>query len=348
MKDVCGAPLLQGMGPGRLLPRAEFLERNYIQYNVPAIGPALNTPLLFEAQVAPHLFFFNQLNRVEDSTRCDRFLQAVSLSFILRIRMVNDTSSPVRPPSYIPRLNYQAFWFFQHEPTQATEPRPRDLTMVGLRASLGHHSNGQQYCRYDETRLVPREEDPSAPPCPTGGVDQLNVRSGDFSTDFLQLAGHVAWLTLDENRLEKQRYQVGLVAETNPLWLDFLPGSIDEEEYASYGPHRLRLELGYGRHVEALRAWNGMLTADASVEVFSSTAPGVARYRVMAQGAYVFDRLGGVGLFARFVSGQDYLNILYLRPAIHTAQLGLIWDLSPRLEYQFRPGHTPSAPPVQQ
>lgn len=331
------------------MPRAEFLERNYIHYNVPAVGPDINTPLLFEAQVAPHLFFFNGLGKVENNTRCDRFLQAVSLSFILRLRMVGDTSSPVRPPSYIPRLNYQGFWFFKHAPAPVAKAGgvagAGALTLVGLRASLGHHSNGQQYCRYDETRRVPDEDDTSAPPCPPGDVDSLNVRSGDFATNFIQLAGHLAYLVLDEDSFEKRRWSVGLVGETHPLWLDFLPGAIDAEQYATYGPHRLRLELGYAEHVFEDRSLPAMLSVDVGLEGFSKTGPGVARYRVQAQAAYVPDRLGGFGVFARFTSGQDYLNILYLRPAIHTAQLGVIWDLSPRLAYRFRPGHKP-APPV--
>jgi hypothetical protein len=339
--------MLQNMGTERMMPRAEFLERNYIHYNVPAVGPAINTPLLFEAQVAPHLFFYNGLNKVESNTRCDRFLQAVSLSFILRIRMVGDTSSPVRPPSYIPRLNYQAFWFFKNTPARIKKKEGRfggqgTLTMVGLRASLGHHSNGQQYCRFDENRRIPDEDDTSAPPCPSGDVDSLNVRSGDFSTDFIQLAGHLAYLILDEDSFEQRRWGVGLVGETNPQWLDFLPGAIDAEEYATYGPHRLRLELAYTEHLSAPKRLPAMLSVDIGLEGFSKTAPGVARYRVQAQAAYVPDRLGGIGLFARFTSGQDYLNILYLRPAIHTVQLGVIWDLSPRLAYRFRPGHRPS------
>jgi hypothetical protein len=319
--------------------RTEFLERNYFLWNLPPIGPDANRPLFFEAHVAPHFYLFNELPKTDFQRYHDRWLHAFSFTMQFRIRMVGDTSTPVRPPSYMPRFNWQSFVFWGKESNNDW------LDMLEARLSLGHHSNGQQYCRFDENRRVPDpEKDPGLPPCPPVDPDvapnqqTLNVRSGDFATDYLQLAVHEAWIEI-EGGYEVQRWAIGLIGETNPLWLDFLPGAIDEETHAMYGPHRVRLEGEHSRDVAPPYLWQGTARVAGSVELFSDTAPEVARYRVLLEGSYVPYRFFGLGVFARFFAGQDYLNILYLRPPVKTLQLGIIWDFSVRPRFKFQPGH---------
>lgn len=296
---------------------------------------------MFEAQVAPHLFLLNDWHKVERQGDTSRFLHALSFTFLLRLRMVGDDSTPVRPPSFMPRLDYQLFRVWRPD-------APKQLSIAELRVSLGHHSNGQQYCPFDESRVSGDPE--PCPPVDTRRPDlrPLNYRSGDFSTNYLILGAHYARLWLDADRFEEARVSFGVQGETNPT--GFGPGGIDREQSELYGPHRLKLDFEASRyHPRPLglpSALSGVSAVSGSVEFMMGAASGVASDREMVEVSHVFDRSGGLGLFARFVTGQDYLNILFAAPRISTLQVGLIWDLSPRLQYIFKPGGTSLDPPA--
>jgi len=324
---------------GRAVPRAEFLERSGIFYDLPNVGPAHDAFLIFEAQAAPHLFFVNELGLVERPDVTRRWLHAVNLTFNLRLRMVADRSAPVRPPSYMPRLDWQAFRFWKRmRPDQRAE-----FDMLELRASVGHHSNGQQFCTFYRSDAPPGV-DPGTPPCPE--VDpravpngRVNFRSGDFATNFFVLGGHLARLWLDDDDREARRLSGGLLFEGNPL--GFLPGAIGRRQYDIYGPWRLRAEVEAQWHWPGSPGWSwlaGTAAAGASLEVMSRTGSGIPRDREIAEVSHVLDRLGGFGLFARFVTGQDYMNVLFIAGRTTMLQLGLVWEISPRLQYVFEPG----------
>lgn len=258
---------------------------------------------------------------------------------LLRLRMVGEYSTPVRPPSYMPRFDYQSFWFQRYP---GPENSPGTLHMYELRVSLGHHSNGQQYCRFDENTKDQRSADgaslcPALKPAPLS--QQVNARSGDFSTDYYQLTAHYAYLHLGRDSREQSRVSAGITFEDNPLWFGSAPGAIDHQEFALYGPHRIKVEVAGGLHLTAPCDWaSGVAELSVSAEYFWRTGVGVVDNREFVELHYVFDSLGGAGLFARFFSGQDYLNVLFLEPRATTIQFGLIWDFSPRLQYRFSPG----------
>lgn len=337
--------------------RAEFLERNYFFYNLPPIAPPQNQPLVFEAQVAPHFFFYNGLDKLPFSDRCDTFLQAFSVSFILKLRMVNDASTPVRPPSYMPRFNYQMFFLGR--------PGRRELRVVEVRLSLGHHSNGQQYCRLDDkTIMTPGACEPIDAGQIAADRGRLNFRSGDFATDYYQIAAHYERLWLDGAGYEHYRLVLGASFEGNPLdWhLPFtLPGQIDREEYDLYGPYRPGVDVAGAWHndSDAVADWlsshlpgpsslwralggtvdHATYRFDGMLQVFPWDVPsGVADYRWSMELSWSPDWWSGLGLFVRYFQGQDYLNILYLEGPVHTVQFGVLWDQSPQIAYQIRPG----------
>jgi hypothetical protein len=369
-QDPCD-PFLQSPAPFMLRGRAEFLERNYFFYNVPAVGPAQNQPLFFEPQIAPHLFFYNGLAKLPSPSRCDTFLQSYSLSFISRFRMVGDWSTPVRPPSYMPRLNYQMFWVrrmdrLTPEGRPFRPPKDAIFQMLEVRLSLGHHSNGQQYCRYDPTMI---QFDPAStcqdiiPSQVVADRPRLNVRSGDFSTDYYQVAAHFANLWLDGEGREHVRLSGGLSFEGNPKsWGFDMPGRIDPAEYATYGPYRFGIDATLGWHNDGTGAeralvaawmprWLAAATGAIGKQIDHATfrldpsflwfpwnvAPGVASHRLSIEASWTPDWWNGVGLFARYFQGQDYMNILYLEGPVHTVQLGLIWDQSPQIAYKIQP-----------
>jgi len=325
-----------GWPPERLVPRVEFLERSGVHHNFPRTGPAHDYPLIFEAQAAPHFYFMNQLGLVERPGVTRSWFQAVNLTFNLRLRMVSDRSAPVRPPSYMPRLDYQLFHYWPSAGAAG-------LYLLELRASVGHHSNGQQFCAFLRASPPPGTA-PEAPPCEAPARDavpndRVNYRSGDFATNYAILGAHLARLWLDPQRFEARRLSGGLLLEANPLGLD--PGGIGRPQYDLYGPFRVRAEAEAQWHQElpfGLRDLAGTSALAASVELMSRTGSGIPRDREIAEASHVLDGMGGFGVFVRFVSGQDYLNVLYAAGRVNMLQVGITWEVSPRLRYCFAPG----------
>jgi hypothetical protein len=331
------------------LPLSEFLETSSLFYDLPNIGPEKNKPLVFEAQLAPHLFFYNSLSALErqnfdahwDDWGPDGWMFAAAFTFQLRLRMVGDASTPVRPPSFMPRFDLQAFKVLaKHEAQEPTRDSAFDLLELRL-TPWGHHSNGQQYCSFAEGVLDAPEE---GSVCPEVDVrqppqDLLNHRAGDFATNYFIVGGHLARIWVDRsNFFEARRMALGLLLEVNPR--GYGPGAIDAQQQALYGPYRVRVEGELSWHAPGERkGWTGLVRATGSAEwMFGGEARNVPYDRQMLEVAYIFDSLGGVGFFARGVRGQDYLNILFAQPAIATLQLGIIWHQSPRTKYGFMVG----------
>lgn len=327
-----------GWPPARLVPRAEFLERSGLHYNLPNVGPAGDAFLIFEAEAAPHFFFWNQLGLTERPGVTRGWFWAVNLTFDLRLRMVADRSAPVRPPSYQPRLDVQAFRFWR--PAGAPDGA---LQMLELRASVGHHSNGQQGCSFLRAAPAPgeRPEDPPCDPVARDAVpnDRVNFRSGDFSTNFVLLGAHWTRIQLDAERFEAWRWSAGARLEANPLGMN--PGSIGRPQYDLYGPFRARLDGEVQWRSERPFGWrdlSGTVVLGASVEGMSRTGRGIPRDREVLEIAHLVDGLGGFGPFLRLVSGQDYMNVLYAAGRVNMVQLGVTWESAPRMHYCFAPG----------
>jgi|GEM_PF-1557570 len=83
----------------------------------------------------------------------------------LRLRMLSSYSAPVRTPSFMPRLLYY-FWLDDQVPEASDK--------IYYSLMLSHHSNGQEGAFYN----------------PDG---TLNTKSGNFSTNYLQLAYYRLW-----------------------------------------------------------------------------------------------------------------------------------------------------------
>jgi len=273
-------------------------------------------------------------------------VHALSVTPQVRLRMVfnsdaNDNhSSPVRPPSFMPRIDYQGF--FYKRPAQRP-PWVRSLAdaaggfwLISPSFAVGHHSNGQEYCRFDPTG---KTKDPSECPPWDGDLGKLNFRSGDFSTNYLIERVHVAWIDLDAYDFEVRRYAAGVIFEQNPKHL-FGGSGLNDQEYPLYGPWRVGLQLeaswntGWddkGKDSGTAGQWGVLIEGHK----FFGVGEGIASYRALAEVRRTFDRLFGFGLFARFYSGQDYLNVLFVRTIPWTIQLGFVFDSNQRLRQAF-------------
>lgn len=322
------------------LPPVEFLERSSIFYALPNVGPVEPSPLVFEGNIATHLFFYDALTALErQSFSKEDWLWTVAFTMQVRLRMVADASVPVRPASLMPRMDAQVFhvtgfgedvWPLHH----------RAFDLLELRGSLGHHSNGQQYCEFaagvpDSVQGTPCPAvDPLNPP-----LAQLNYRAGDFSTNYVIGGAHFARIFTDANDIEMARGTIGALYEDNPL--DFLTGGLDSAEYPLYGAHRILVTAGASLHPwrlsgKSTNVWTGIFRLNATGEAMLGGRVSAIPYdRETVELSYVFDGLGGVGLVARYVHGQDYMNVLFLGPPLSVVQFGVVWDPSPRMKYGF-------------
>jgi hypothetical protein len=278
---------------------------------------------------------------------------AASLTPMFRLRMVFDSdatgnlSSPVRPVSFMPRLDLQWFYFDRIRGAVAPKPegdeaarRGRDalVRLIAPRLAIGHHSNGQEHCRFDKT-----EATLDGPSCPAwdGNLADVNFRSGDFSTNYLIAALYLSYLHLEQDTsYEHERLDFGVLFEANPK--SFLGASgLNAQEYPIYGANRLQFDVGaswFQRTEGNLGRFSGLWSANASyMEIFGARSD-IASYRLTIEASRTLYWLDGVGLFARFFSGQDYLNILFVQKVPWTIQFGVVFDQTPRIRYRLQPG----------
>lgn len=337
---------------------AEFLEKSYLFHGFPRVRPRGERPLVFEAQLAPHLFLWNRQQDVEVRTHdpavprtlvgwgyrlsgLERLLgtrpalapgwlgalwvDALSFTLQLRLRMVTDAETPARPPSYMPRIDYQLFGYWKHAPERAGHSPTVDVLELRL-TPWGHHSNGQRDCIFDRTTVSVDAAcpayDPGAPP-----LERLNRWSGEMTTNFFLVGAHWARLWLGTDHRERARVGLGLSYEDNPQ--GFGVGAIDETLQTLYGRRRVEVSA------QASRRWTGLWNAEAAYTWISRTPAGIPDWRVRAELSYTFASAGGLGLFTRYVAGQDDLNVLFASPAVHELQAGFVWNLHPEPAYLF-------------
>lgn len=315
-----------------LLPPAEFLERNYFFWSLPPISPN-PTPhtwwLRFEAQVALHLFFFNNIGRVAD--RRGHWAGAFALDFVHRVRMLNRDSDPVRTPSYLPRITGQLARFYY--------PRTGSFYEVGellFDVQVGHHSNGQEYCPF-----AAGVRDGQCPPFATDSprYELVNLENGNFSTNYLRVGAHHRFiLDLDENHVVHRSFALGARYERAS---SVGPGGIDAPHDQLYGRNRLELDgelqVLDSHLLPGLGWWPGLIghhRAELSYEWVQGTGPGIARHNISAELSRSFLQAGGLGAFLRLYRGQDYYNINYVHRIDYQFHFGIMLELAPPLRFR--------------
>jgi hypothetical protein len=235
-------------------------------------------PLWFEASIAPHFLV----------ARPD-FPIAFSLTPKILLRMYRERSAPVKTPSYMPSAT--VFGIFSR--TFTGEP-----VFYGS-LSFTHHSNGQagRFFRTDGT---------------------INHESGDFSTNFVEAAFHVAG------------------GSPRELWwlspsLEWHPGINRSAELdGRYGFWRLHVAFTGFRRLLLDDKISVRLTSilDALDVPGDSAATGVLRH-FPVQVRYIAKVPGfDIGAYVGGYAGPDYYNIWFDR-YVTALQIGLSGDVSP-------------------
>lgn len=169
-------------------PIVDFAEQQYIAWSTPKITRRyaaslvpdrrrISSRVLFEAQIAPNLYFPQLIHKGNGTT----FVGSLLFTFQARLRMLQSTSSPVLPPSFMPRLSLQTLFL---RPIVKREDGTFEHRHVwGGQLTLGHHSNGQEGCfngnerGIDGARCDVLGDVPSFPP---------NEFNGSYSTNYLR------------------------------------------------------------------------------------------------------------------------------------------------------------------
>lgn len=295
----------QELGYGEGTDLVAFLERSYVFFSIPTSG------LTFEAQIAPQLVIWQNLARrsevVLTRSRPRVWAWSVSATPMVRLRMFNEPSNPVRTPSYMPKLNFQVFSMknLVHSDDELEHNRG-PVGMWVMQGMIGHHSNGQDGCLFNEQIQV---DDECTTPSIPSGTRTVNKETGSFSTNYLNAGVFYKRMHLQNNET-RMSWAAGTSLEVHPS--GFLrAGAIEEELEELYGTTRVSALS----EVAWREAWRcAKLRLGGAVQYIHDPAPEVRKIAVSAEGACVLGPLAGTrwGFFVRYYSGQDYYNLGFL------------------------------------
>jgi len=295
--------------------------------------------LIFEAQIAPDVRiadnFGRALDRVFAKDKPRVFAYSLFGTFLVRLRMFDEASNPVRTPSYMPKGTVQLAWLKNRSSADpdndpvAFIKGPVEMWLLQA-IPLGHHSNGQNGCLFVGQLRVDGECGPPPPGNP--GPESVNVQDGSFSTNYVRVGLEYRRLYSngddpgDTRAITRREWGLGGSIELNPS--GYVGGALDEELRPLYGPTRfrvvadvitgnLRIPLWPGRGVNCGRAWtNGTMT------YINGAAESVDNVATAIEAACLPARWGGAGLFLRYYRGQDYYNASFLQN-INRLQFGV-------------------------
>ncbi|ACG72797.1 conserved hypothetical protein [Anaeromyxobacter sp. K] len=274
---------------------------------------------LFEAQLPLHLFLYDGLDHPRLMNDGGLGL-ALTFSFVATLRMETSQSTPIRPPSYLPRLRLQLVDVLP----LASPPSRADRLLVSFGFFAAHHSNGQKGCALRDGALLPgatSDFDCGWPP----GVprsDALNLDSGSFTDHLLGTELLLRWLSFPVNGGASR------LGATSRLGFDWnvpctFSGCIEPAMRRRYGETAIRwLAAGElqvaGRHravpFRARVASDARLRLTASGAVHLGLGQGRSPYGdATFDLAYVthFERGGSGGPFVRYHHGHDPLNVRF-------------------------------------
>jgi hypothetical protein len=293
--------------------------------------------LVFEAQVAPDLRladnFSGALRRVLDADRPRVAAHSLYLTPMFRLRMFDEDSSPVRTPSYMPKISFQVAWLKNLSRATEAEARhdgPIEMWLLHT-IPFGHHSNGENGCLFLDQQKV----DGACVPQGAAGARAVNKDNGSFSTNYVRAGLFYGRMYLrgddpdveDRVWLPAREWTVGASLEVNPQ--GYVSGSIAPQLKQVYGATRLRLTADV-----ALRRWTpaawlecGRASVTGALEYVHDAPATVSDVILSVEASCLPKTWGGMGLFVRYYRGQDYYNVAF-DEQIHRLQFGLTFGLA--------------------
>ncbi len=303
-----------------------FMERSAV-YASPGSGQ------LFEADPALHVYFHNGLDDPDLQARGGAAWTA-SFSFLAAARMMDEPSTPVRTPSYEPRVKLQLLRLG----APVAGRRGLQRWLYGLDLAVAHYSNGQKGCALADQLRGSGASDFDCVPLGDPPSTALNTQDGSFTTHFAAADANARWILFGP---ASGKARVTAAAGAGLEWhlpCDF-SGCMEPELAARYGRIVARFVAeadfllldGFRRGLPFL----GVLVLDARLRV---TARGSVHFPSSRDAfgdgslevAFV-PRYGtglGIGPFVRVHRGSDPLNIRF-EERLDTWSFGIVVDAAP-------------------
>lgn len=293
--------------------------------------------LVFEASMAPDVHIVDNLSgileRALDGTGGWRWGYSAFGTFLVKLRMFDEDSNPVRTPSYMPKATVQLAGFRDISTDLDTdEPRRRVERWLIDVIPFGHHSNGQNGCLFNEDARVDGECT-GAEAIPVADRT-INTDNGSFSTNYLRAGVTYGRLYLESASdtpfaVTRWEWHVGADVELNPTWYP-VGGNISEDLHDIYGATRVRL-TGNAARLD----WKmfGRVEGNLSLEYIHDAPTGVSDVTTRAEVMLLPRKWGGAGLFARFHHGQDYYNLAFFRN-VTRLQFGIAFNQAKFLAFR--------------
>ena len=307
-----------------------FMEKSYI-------GPiAHDDTLRYEAQAAAHVFLMDGLNNAwaklsQDRSRDWQGAFRVIVTPMFRIRQLDDSSSAVRTPSFMPMLSTE--YLFVSRTGDATGPdanlRFSPVLVRGIRLTLAHHSNGQAGCFREGFHPADEHVSECVPDSPADtNVVRLNLANGDFSTTYAEAMLHTTLMNRAKGDLPTHSFGLAVAYDWH---LKNIFGALSDEQRQLYGSWRARgmleaMQIVGNQCDDGLDgfwyqnlacAFRGRARITGEYErapknpgpLSLRVNPPILPWRGQIELSYVFTRLLGTGVYARWIDGQDYYNI---------------------------------------
>lgn len=297
------------------------------------MGVSPGSGQLFEAKPALHVYFANGLDDAGVQAR-GGWAVSTGFSLLAAIRMTDEPSTPVRTPSYEPRLRLQLFRV--GAPRAGAGRVTRGLAALELTAA--HYSNGQKGCAladhlrgsgFSDFDCLPQTDPPST---------ALNVLDGSFSTNYLGATLGGRWIALPPAGGPATWTATATAGLEWHLPCRFA-GCMEAPMRARYGEVVTRWSAEVDRLLVRDRSWSvpllGPIPIDARVRAtaqgrvhFSSATGRFGDVAVEVALVQRYPRGFGVGPFVRLHRGRDDLNIRFEEP-LDTWTFGIAVDPAP-------------------
>jgi hypothetical protein len=301
-----------------------------------------NSNLVFEAQIAPRIIIYDSIGdaaqRVLGESKPAVWGWQASATPMVRLRMFNETSNPVRTPSYMPKGTVQ---FMRLRNLSRSNDRDEEEfnrgpieTFLIDAIPFGHHSNGQNGCLF--TTQFRDDEGECVNPVPVL-PENVNKEDGSFSTNYLQVMAYYGRLSLDSTGAPdgefatRREWRIGAGIQLNPQ--GYVGGSIDEELSDMYGPTRVLFEAAAAQR----DLWRcGRAEGSFKLQYIGDAAPDVPGFITAIEGLCLPRRWGGAGLFVRYYYGQDYYNLAF-NEGVSRLQFGFALQKDSFLSFRIAP-----------
>jgi hypothetical protein len=274
-----------------------------------------HSDLVFEGQIAPRIIIVDSIGkatvRVLLKDKPARWGYQVSATPMVKLRMFDETSNPVRTPSYMPKGTFQLARFqnlttsTDHE-TDEFNGGPIAMWLIDT-IPFGHHSNGQDGCLFTSEQRDAEGECVEVVPVET---KTINKQNGSFSTNYIEAMVFYGRMYLDARGAGEGEFATrwewrgGIGIQLNPE--GYVGGSIKPALADIYGPTRIL----FGGSAARRDLWRcGRSAAEARFQYLTDAPPDIPSLITQVEGACFPRGWGGAGLFLRFYHGQDYYNL---------------------------------------